>query len=303
MEDFDVVVVDGDDPPAARERAVRAGQLRARRRAHRGAGPPRVAGDHGLGSHPPDHAADRLRQGGHRGGPAGAAPAPRARRSWRRTGGPLIYALEERDRKAVFFGFDLFRTDFPLRVAFPLMLSKSLRWLHPAGLDQTSLQLATGQPILLPVEHGVTSATVKTPSGRAVQAQVTRGLASYTETDEVGVYRVTTSRGETRVAVNLIGTARNRISPPGPCPPSSKARGPRWRPCPCSVSSGRTLCCFALAVLRAGGPPVLAASNRGAAGACRSLRASAGRWACAACCWRCWWWPSRGPPCPGGWTG
>ncbi|HTG12041.1 MAG TPA: BatA and WFA domain-containing protein, partial [Candidatus Eisenbacteria bacterium] len=35
-------------------------------------------------------------------------------------GGPLIYALEERDRKALFFGFDLFRSDFPLRVAFPL---------------------------------------------------------------------------------------------------------------------------------------------------------------------------------------
>src|SRR6185369_12574915 len=87
-------------------------------------------------------------------------------------GGPLIYLLEERDRKAVFFGFDLFRTDFPLRVAFPLMLSKSLRWLHPAGLDQSSLQLATGNPILLPVEHGVTSASVTTPSGRVVSAQV-----------------------------------------------------------------------------------------------------------------------------------
>src|SRR4029434_1221012 len=73
-------------------------------------------------------------------------------------GGPLIYALEERDRKALFVGFDLFRSDFPLRVAFPLMLSKGLRWLHPAGLDQSSLQLQAGQPILLPVEHGVTTA-------------------------------------------------------------------------------------------------------------------------------------------------
>ena len=57
-------------------------------------------------------------------------------------GGPLIYALEEPDRKAIFVGFDLFKTDFPLRVAFPLILSNRLRWLHPAGLDQSSLQLA-----------------------------------------------------------------------------------------------------------------------------------------------------------------
>src|SRR5262249_57431596 len=36
-------------------------------------------------------------------------------------GGPLGYVLEERDRKAVFFGFDLFQTGFPLRVAFPVI--------------------------------------------------------------------------------------------------------------------------------------------------------------------------------------
>jgi uncharacterized membrane protein len=128
-------------------------------------------------------------------------------------GGPLIYALEERDRKALFFGFDLFRSDFPLRVAFPLMLSKGLRWLHPAGLDQASLQLQTGQPILLPVEHGVTTATVRTPSGRSVRAQVNRGMASFTETDEVGIYAVVTARGETRVAVNLMNGDESDLTP------------------------------------------------------------------------------------------
>ena len=55
------------------------------------------------------------------------------------TGGPLVYTLEERDRKAVFFGFDLFKTDFPLRVAFPLMLSKSLRGCtRPASISRAS---------------------------------------------------------------------------------------------------------------------------------------------------------------------
>ena len=58
---------------------------------------------------------------------------------------------------AIFIGFDLFKTDFPLRVAFPLILSNTLRWLHPAALDQASLQLAAGQPILLPVPHGIAS--------------------------------------------------------------------------------------------------------------------------------------------------
>src|SRR4029434_10684120 len=63
-------------------------------------------------------------------------------------GGPLVYALAEPDRKALFIGFDLFKTDFPLRIAFPLVLSNTLRWLHPAGLDQASFQFASRTPSL-----------------------------------------------------------------------------------------------------------------------------------------------------------
>ncbi len=137
-------------------------------------------------------------------------------------GGPLIYVLEEPRRKAVFFGFDLFKTDFPLRVAYPVMLGNSLRWLHPAGLDLTSFQLRAGEPILLPVEHGITAARVITPSGRSVEAQVTRGLASFTETGQVGVYTVVTSRGETRVAVNLASAEESDITP-RPLPPRTEA--------------------------------------------------------------------------------
>jgi uncharacterized membrane protein len=128
-------------------------------------------------------------------------------------GGPLIYALEEQDRRAVLIGFDLFKTDFPLRVAFPIILSNTLRWLHPAGLDQASLQLAAGQPILLPVAHGITAATVTTPGGRSVKAPITRGMVSFTETDEVGVYTVATARGEFKVAVNLMDAEESDLTP------------------------------------------------------------------------------------------
>jgi Ca-activated chloride channel homolog len=138
--------------------------------------------------------------------------------------GPLMYALEEPDRKAVLIGFDLFKTDFPLRVAFPLILTNALRWLHPAGLDQVSVQIESGQPILQPVAHGVTAATVLTPSGRSVKAAVTRGLVSFTDTDEVGVYTVSSSRGETRIAVNLANPEESQLTPQ-PLP-AAAAAGP-----------------------------------------------------------------------------
>jgi len=139
-------------------------------------------------------------------------------------GGPLLYALEEPDRKAVFIGFDLFKTDFPLRVAVPLILSNTLRWLHPAALEQSSLQLAAGQPMLLPVAHGISSATVNTPSGRAVKALVTRGVVSFTDTDEVGVYTLSTARGDLKLAVNLGDGDESDVTPhPLPAPPPTTA--------------------------------------------------------------------------------
>ncbi len=144
-------------------------------------------------------------------------------------GGPLIYALEEQDRKAIIVGFDLFKTDFPLRIAFPLILSNTLRWLHPAALDQSSLQLAAGQPILLPVPHGIASATVTTPSGRTVKAPITRGAVSFTETDQVGLYTLSTGRGELRVAVNLMDADESNLEPrplPDTATPPAEAVAP-----------------------------------------------------------------------------
>src|SRR2546422_2529325 len=145
-------------------------------------------------------------------------------------GGSLIYALEEPDRKALFIGFDLFKTDFPLRIAFPLVLSNTLRWLHPAGLGQSRFQFAAGQPILLPAPHGVTTVTVTTPSGRVVQGRVTRGMVSFTETDDTGIYTLSTSRGETRVAVNLADADESNLVP-HPLPASS-GHGPAAAPVP-----------------------------------------------------------------------
>ncbi|OGA87604.1 MAG: hypothetical protein A3G27_18705 [Betaproteobacteria bacterium RIFCSPLOWO2_12_FULL_66_14] len=128
-------------------------------------------------------------------------------------GGPLIYALEEPDRKAILVGFDLFKADFPLRVAFPLIMSNALRWLHPSGFDHASLQLAAGQPVLLPVPHGVDAVTVTTPSGRTLRGRVTQGSASFTETSEVGVYTLSTARGEIRMATNLMDSEESNIAP------------------------------------------------------------------------------------------
>jgi Ca-activated chloride channel homolog len=128
-------------------------------------------------------------------------------------GGPLIFLLEEPQRKAVWVGFDLFKTDLPLRVAFPLILSNSLRWLFPVGLDGSDLMVAAGSPFLLTVEHGVQEATVRDPEDRVRKAEITRGALSFAQTDAVGVYTLTTGQREVRFAANLVDATESNIRP------------------------------------------------------------------------------------------
>lgn len=154
-------------------------------------------------------------------------------------GGPLVYLLEEAQRKAAVFAFDLFKTDLPLRVAFPLMLSNSLRWLQPVGLEGSDLMVRSGTPLLLALEHGVSEATVRDPEGRTVRAEVTRGVLSFAHTDRVGVYTLSAAR-ELPFAVNLLDPAESNIRPqPLPTvPPGTGGMGAElftyqlelWRP-------------------------------------------------------------------------
>jgi len=139
-----------------------------------------------------------------------ARPAGRGGQDAGGVGGPLIYALEERDRKALFFGFDLFRTDFPLAGGLPPNPLQGAALAEPGRPRPVEPPAAGGQPILLPVEHGVTTATVRTPSGVAC-GQVNRAW-SFTDTDEVGIYAVVTGRGETKVAVNLMNADESDLT-------------------------------------------------------------------------------------------
>ncbi len=142
-------------------------------------------------------------------------------------GGPLIYLIEEQQRKAVFVGFDLFKTDLPLRVAFPLILSNSLRWLHPVGVEGADLMVKAGQPFLLPVEHGIAEATVRDPEGGTRKAEITRGALSFSQTDRVGVYTLVTGTREVPFAVNLLDAGESNIRPqPLPVgPPAAEGAG------------------------------------------------------------------------------
>ncbi|MBI2163689.1 MAG: VWA domain-containing protein [candidate division NC10 bacterium] len=127
---------------------------------------------------------------------------------------PLIYALDERRVKAVFVGFDLYRTDFPLRVAFPLFVSHALRWLYPSQIEDAGLQLRAGQPLMASLPAGVREATLTDPAGkgRTLRADAD-GRVSFVDTARAGVYTLRAGTWEQRFAVNLLSDGESNVAP------------------------------------------------------------------------------------------
>ena len=113
-------------------------------------------------------------------------------------GGPLIYALEEPDRKAHLRRLRPVQDRLPAAGRVPadplqhaaLAAPGRARPVEPAARGRAA-DPAAGR------RTASRTATVTTPSGRAVKAPVTRGVVSFTETDEVGLYTLSTARGET----------------------------------------------------------------------------------------------------------
>jgi len=127
---------------------------------------------------------------------------------------PLVYAVDERGMKAVFVGFDLYRTDFPLRVAFPLFVSNVLRWLQPQALEDAGLQLKTGQPLTAGLPTGVRQATLTDAGGgtHSLQADAD-GKVGFVETTRAGIYTVKAGGWEQRFAVNLLADSESNVAP------------------------------------------------------------------------------------------
>jgi hypothetical protein len=105
----------------------------------------------------------------------------------------LLYAGELDGRPAAVLAFEPRRSDLPLQVAFPILLSNLAGELM-GGDAAPADAVAPGTPVVLPVPAGATGVRVERPDGSADELVApTAGAATVTfaRTDLLGVYTVT----------------------------------------------------------------------------------------------------------------
>ncbi|HEX4463002.1 MAG TPA: VWA domain-containing protein, partial [Polyangia bacterium] len=153
---------------------------------------------------------------------------------------PIIVARDKGGRKTVAFGFELQRSDLPLRVAFPILLINALDWF--AGSDGGLLaSYATGHTWRLPAPPGATSLAVQAPDGERAEAPVHDGRASYLGR-HVGFYSVG-APGQTprQLAANLADAHESAIAPNRTLTPEGRDGKPLVAPEPGRIGVRREI--------------------------------------------------------------
>jgi hypothetical protein len=121
--------------------------------------------------------------------------------------------IDEPSLRVVTLGFDLMRSDLPLRVAFPVLINNLLRWLHPEGGGAVAGQVQAGTPYPLFFETSVAQVAVQDPQGSEKTYEVQGNPWLFPDAQHVGVYIFRYGESKRYLTVNLLDAAESDIAP------------------------------------------------------------------------------------------
>lgn len=134
---------------------------------------------------------------------------------------PIVIAKQKGQKRYVAFGFDLKRSDLPLRVAFPLMVINTLNW-FASEKNERAATFQTGTLWKIPTnsfhiekqpKHKTQTLTLKSPSGNISKIQLRQGIARYLGM-ESGVYTISINQAQPiKIAANLVNPFESNIRP------------------------------------------------------------------------------------------
>ncbi len=127
-----------------------------------------------------------------------------------RTG--LMYAFEENGLRAVLLGFDFTRSDLPLKVAFPVMMSNIFNWLNPHKLEFSILQTRAGEAFDIYFNPQTELIYTRAPYEKWDKHPVKMNPFRYGNTGRVGIYTIAENGKERYFTVNLADESESDIN-------------------------------------------------------------------------------------------
>jgi Ca-activated chloride channel homolog len=137
------------------------------------------------------------------------------------SGGPLVLAGEIDGRRVAIITFDLIDSDFPLKIAYPILLANLTEWYKTPRAVRAAGNVQPGQAITIQPAGDSTQVVVTRPNGQTDTYPVTEPLLVYPNTSVPGLYKVQVLRDSTVLqeeafAVNLFDPQEADITPRQP---------------------------------------------------------------------------------------
>lgn len=123
-------------------------------------------------------------------------------------GGALLFAGDgaaARLGRVVYLSFDLFKSDLPLQIAFPVLVANTVDWLSPAQGLPLPATAKPGEVIALPA-----GSLVRLPTGASIESNKDGVFA---DSAQPGVYAVQSPRGAGYFAVNFWDARESDTTP------------------------------------------------------------------------------------------
>ncbi len=131
-----------------------------------------------------------------------------------RTG--LMYEFEKNALRVVLLGFDIFKSDLPLKVAYPVMMSNIFNWLNPHKLEFSTFQIQAGETFDIYSKPQTDILFTRAPNEKWEKHQVKMNPLKYQNTGTVGVYTIAENGKERYFTVNLANESESDITSMSP---------------------------------------------------------------------------------------
>jgi len=120
---------------------------------------------------------------------------------------PLIQVWQKNGLRLLFLAFDLYQSDFPLQVGFPIFIFNLLQWFHPELFDPNYYQIQTGKSFPIPTEYEGGEVILSPHKKMRKFEKVESGLL-FSQTQITGVYKL---NGEPFFAANLTSSEESNL--------------------------------------------------------------------------------------------
>ncbi len=127
------------------------------------------------------------------------------------SGAPLLWLGEHNGRSIGLLAFDLHHSDFPLRVAFPILVANLVDALTTSRAD-LPVAAVQGRPLRLPVPPTAADVSITFPDGRPMRLEPHDGVVVFTP-PMVGLYHIQWGDRAVALAVNAFTPQESQLAP------------------------------------------------------------------------------------------